>query len=136
MEATLPAEFAAAADLLDRSAVESAWQREARPEQLPPDGDWFVWLILAGRGWGKTRSGSEWLAARALSTQGDYAVIARSTQDLRETCLEGQSGLLRALGLRYDSPEYNRQTGLIRLPNGSRSSATAPSLPTAFAAAI
>jgi phage terminase large subunit-like protein len=117
---SLPPEFAAAADLLDRSAVESAWQREARPEQLPPDGDWFVWMIMAGRGWGKTRTGAEWLAARALSTPGDYAVIARSTQDLRETCLEGSSGLLQALGLSFDSPAYNRATGLIRLPNGSK----------------
>jgi phage terminase large subunit-like protein len=46
-------------------------------------------------------------------------VIGRSSQDTRETCLEGQSGLLRALGLRFDSPEYNRATGQIRLPNGS-----------------
>jgi hypothetical protein len=74
---------------------------------------------MAGRGWGKTRTGAEWLARQAQSSPGDYAVIARSSQDCRETCLEGQSGLLRALGLRFDSREYNRATGQIRLPNGS-----------------
>jgi phage terminase large subunit-like protein len=74
---------------------------------------------MAGRGWGKTRTGAEWLAHQAQSSPGDYAVIARSSQDCRETCLEGQSGLLRALGLRFDSPQYNRATGQIRLPNGS-----------------
>ncbi len=116
----IPPELAAAADLLDESPGDAAWRSEARPEQLPPEGDWFVWLIVAGRGWGETRSGAETLASWALATPGDWAVVARSTQDLRETCLEGSSGLLQALGLRFDSPEYNRQTGLIRLPNGSR----------------
>src|SRR5207248_40259 len=114
-----PAEFLAAADLLGPSESDSAWRSEARPQQLPPDGSWFVWLIMAGRGWGKTRTGAEWLAHRALSVPGDHAVIARSSQDLRETCMEGQSGLLRALGLSFDSREYNRATGQIRLPNGS-----------------
>jgi phage terminase large subunit-like protein len=110
---TLPApppEFLAAADLLGASEADSAWQREARPQQLPPDGEWFVWLIMAGRGWGKTRTGAEWLARQAQTNPGDYAVIARSSQDCPETCLEGQSGLLRALGLRFDSREYNRAT--------------------------
>jgi phage terminase large subunit-like protein len=76
-------------------------------------------VVMAGRGWGKSRTGADWLAHKALSTPGDYAVIARSTQDCRETCLEGQSGLLRALGLSYDSREYNKANGQIRLPNGS-----------------
>src|SRR5882757_9323941 len=37
------------------------WRFWARPSQLPPDGDWRVWLLLAGRGFGKTRSGAEWV---------------------------------------------------------------------------
>jgi phage terminase large subunit-like protein len=114
-----PPEFLAAAELLAAREPDSAWRREARQQQLPPDGDWFVWLIMAGRGWGKTRTGAEWLARQAQTNPGDYAVIARSSQDCRETCLEGHSGLLRALGLRFGSPEYNRATGQIRLPNGS-----------------
>jgi phage terminase large subunit-like protein len=81
---TPPTKFLIAADLLGPSE-DSAWRGEARPQQLPPDGDWFVWLIMAGRGWGKTRTAAEWLAHQALSTPGDYAVIARSTQDCRET---------------------------------------------------
>jgi phage terminase large subunit-like protein len=114
-----PAELLIAADLLAPSESNSAWRREARPQQLPPAGEWFVWLIMAGRGWGKTRTGAEWLAHQAQTNPGDYAVIARSTQDCRETCLEGQSGLLRALGLSFDSREYNKANGQIRLPNGS-----------------
>lgn len=96
------------------------WEREARAEQMPPAGEWFVWLIMAGRGWGKTRTGAEWLGRLAQTTAGrHFAVVARSTQDCRETCIEGPSGLLGALGLSIDSPQYNRTTGEIRLANGS-----------------
>jgi phage terminase large subunit-like protein len=65
-----PAEFLIAANLLGPSE-DSAWRQEARPQQLAPAGDWFVWLIMARRGWGKTRTGAEWLAHKALSTPGD-----------------------------------------------------------------
>jgi len=75
---------------------------------------------MAGRGWGKTRTGAEWLARKALTTPGsEWAVIARTTSDCRKTCIEGESGLLRALGLRRESREYNRNTGEIRLPGGT-----------------
>jgi phage terminase large subunit-like protein len=98
----------------------SGWTTQARPEQQPPDGGWFVWLIMAGRGWGKTRTGAEWLATQARQQAGrHFAVVARSTQDCRETCIEGPAGLLQALNLRIDSPGYNRTTGEIRLPNGA-----------------
>jgi predicted phage terminase large subunit-like protein len=114
-----PPEFLAAAELLAARTPDSAWRREARPEQLPPEGDWFVWLALAGRGWGKTWTGARWLSEQALSRPGDYAVIGRSEQDTREVCVEGRSGLLGALGLGIGSPAYKRGTGQIRLPNGS-----------------
>lgn len=94
--------------------------RHARHAQVPPEGDWFVWLIMAGRGWGKTRTGAEWLAREAQQhPSAHYAVIGRTTQECREVCLEGVSGLLRALDLRLDSPAYNRTTGEIRLKNGA-----------------
>jgi len=114
-----PPEFLAAADLFAARTPDSAWRREARPEQLPPEGDWFMWLILAGRAWGKTWTGARWLAEQAMNTPGDYGVIGRSEQDTRDTCIEGRSGLLGALGLRIGSREYRRGTGQIRLANGS-----------------
>jgi phage terminase large subunit-like protein len=114
-----PPEFVAAADLLGASEPDGAWRREARPEQLPPEGDWFIWLLLAGRGFGKTWVGARWLAEQAMRTPGEYAVIGRSEQDTRETCIEGQSGLLGALSLHRGSREYRRWTGEIRLANGS-----------------
>jgi phage terminase large subunit-like protein len=72
-----PPEFLAAADILAARAPDSASRREARPEQLPPDGDWFIWLVMAGRGFGKTWPGARWLAEQAKATPGDYAVVGR-----------------------------------------------------------
>ena len=119
-----PEKLAVYLELKRRVAARTVWRwgwpTLARPDQLPPDGDWFVWLIMAGRGWGKTRTGAEWLADQAM-TQPDtaWAVVSRTTQDGREVALEGRSGLLRALGLAIDSREYNRTTGEIRLSNGT-----------------
>jgi phage terminase large subunit-like protein len=45
-------------------AIETSWRALARPSQLPPDGDWSIWLVLAGRGFGKTRCGAESGSAR------------------------------------------------------------------------
>ena len=44
-----------------REAAKFDWRHQARPEQLAPSGDWFAWMILAGRGFGKTRTGAEWV---------------------------------------------------------------------------
>jgi phage terminase large subunit-like protein len=114
-----PPEFLAPANILVARERDSAWRSEARAEHLPPPGDWFVWLVCAGRGFGKTWAGAHWLAEQAQSSPGDYAVIGRSGQDCRETCVEGPSGLLAALGLNRGSREYRRGTGQVRLANGS-----------------
>lgn len=98
------------------------WRRSARPTQLPPRGRWRHWLIMAGRGWGKTFVGSNWLAERALTEVGDYAVVAPTLGDAKKICVEGESGLLAALG-GEDGPniqQYNRSEYVITLVNGSR----------------
>lgn len=72
-----------------------SWAFWARPEQIAPAGDWFVWLILAGRGFGKTRSAAEWIAERARKTaRGRFALVAPTLDDVRDTMVEGESGLL------------------------------------------
>lgn len=98
------------------------WRATARPSQLPPPGRWRHWLIMAGRGWGKTHVGSNWLAERALTDVGTYAVIAPTLGDAKKICVEGESGLLAALG-GEDGPnirQYNRSDYIIYLTNGSR----------------
>lgn len=92
----------------------------ARPEQRRPDGDWDVWLILAGRGWGKTRTGSEDLVEAAIADPGDYAVVAPTYGDARDVCVEGPSGVLAVLTRRCIGHTWNRSLGEIHLANGSR----------------
>lgn len=71
------------------------WRVWARPEQLAPDGNWRVWLLLAGRGFGKTRSGAEWVRAQVESGAAKrIALVAPTARDARLVMVEGESGLL------------------------------------------
>ena len=98
------------------------WVQEARPEQQPPDNDdWTVWLYLAGRGAGKTRSCAEWLAYKAaLKPETRCAIIARTFADARDTCAEGESGILTVLRRYQLLKHWNRSLGEIILTNKSR----------------
>lgn len=79
-----------------------------------------MWLICAGRMFGKTRAGAEWLAHQALTyPETTWGVIAPTKDKARTICLEGESGLLDVLKLAIFSKEYNRTTGEITLPNRS-----------------
>ncbi|WP_448585655.1 DNA-packaging protein [Thermaurantiacus sp.] len=79
----------------DRLRLLSDWRFLARPEQLPPPGDWSVWLILAGRGFGKTRAGAEWVTARALAEPGArIALVGATLADVEGVMVGGESGLL------------------------------------------
>jgi phage terminase large subunit-like protein len=75
------------------------WLKTARAEQLPPDGDWWdVWFILAGRGWGKTRTGAEHVVNYARTHPGaQIAVIGRTDNEARRILLNGPSGIRAAL---------------------------------------
>ena len=106
--------------LLERlEEYEHDWSLHAREEQLEPKGDWRVWLILAGRGFGKTRTGAE--TVRAWAQSGLYpriALVGETEHDVRSVMVEGESGILNI------SPPSNRpelQSSLRRLvwPNGA-----------------
>lgn len=82
----------------------NAWWWVGRPEQFRPPGDWLVWLIRSGRGWGKTRTGAEDLLDRvfrhpvdAFGQRTEWLVIAETLNDCRTACIEGNSGLLTVL---------------------------------------
>lgn len=62
---------------------------------MPPSGDWRTWLILAGRGWGKTRTGAEWVIDRVEDGHQRIALIGPTAADVRDVMVEGESGLLR-----------------------------------------
>jgi phage terminase large subunit-like protein len=72
-----------------------SWNKMARANQLAPPGDWNIWMILAGRGFGKTRSAAETI--KKWATSGQYkriALIANTIQEARQVMVEGESGLL------------------------------------------
>lgn len=56
----------------------------ARPNQLPPPGDWRGWLLLAGRGFGKTRTGAEWVRDQIRSGKRRIALVAPTAADARD----------------------------------------------------
>jgi phage terminase large subunit-like protein len=96
-----------------------------RPEQRTPSGEWDTWLYLAGRGAGKTRSAAEDSGAFGVRNPGTrQAVVAPTFADARDTCVEGESGLLAVFD-RYGWEEgreyqWNRSLGEIKAVNGSR----------------
>lgn len=105
-----------------RLAIARSWDWTARPSQLPPEGDWAVWLILAGRGFGKTRTGAEWVTALAARHPGArFALVGPTAHDALAVMLEGESGLLAVApdGLR---PEWRATRRELRWPNGAMAS--------------
>lgn len=72
-----------------RSRVRYEWRLFARPEQLPPDGDWLCWLLLAGRGFGKSRTGAEWTREQAKILPGSHgALIGPTAADVRDVMVK------------------------------------------------
>lgn len=88
--------------------------------QRVPSGDtWHIWLFMAGRGTGKTFTGSRWLLAQATRTKGDYAVVGPTFGDVRTICVEGPSGIIAALTEAGEGFEYHKTKFQITLSNGS-----------------
>lgn len=95
------------------------WERLARPNQLPPAGDWRYWLICAGRGFGKTRAGSEWIIHRARS--GNYkriGLIGETAADVRDVMVQGPSGVLTKSPDDF-RPRYYPSRRMLLWPNGA-----------------
>ncbi len=103
----------------DRLAVLKSWPWTARPSQLAPDGDWTVWLILAGRGFGKTRAGAEWVTAMARAHGGSrFALVGATQHDAVSVMLEGESGLL-AVAPENFGPVWKATKRQLHWPNGA-----------------
>lgn len=98
------------------------FERHARWNQLPPPGDWFEWLVMAGRGFGKTRMGAQYVRDRAynpkLGPGHRIALIGRTVSDVRDTMIEGESGLLSIFG-RDDRPQYQPSKRRVVFANGA-----------------
>ena len=97
----------------------SCWEFWARPEQLPPSGDWTTWLYLGGRGAGKTRAGAEWIRARVNAGAAKrIALVAATLAEARDVMVEGESGLL-AISSPIDRPRYEKTNRRLVWPNGA-----------------
>jgi len=95
------------------------WVMWARPGQLPPPGDWRTWLMLAGRGYGKTRAGAEWILYLAEETDLRIALVGPTEDEVRSVMVEGASGLLASAPADM-RPEWEPSRGLLTWPTGSR----------------
>lgn len=95
------------------------WPFWARPNQLAPEGDWTIWLLMAGRGFGKSRSGAEWVIQKARDLPGSYgALISMDAGSARDVMLEGESGILACSPPDF-MPNYEPSKRRITWPNGS-----------------
>jgi len=127
--ASLPASKQAEifADITEEQAAELLWRWDfwARPAQLPPEGNWSVWLILAGRGFGKTRTGAEWVRSivcgKTPLAAGAYkriALVAETAADARDVLVEGDSGILSVHPPDF-RPTYEPSKRRLTWPNGA-----------------
>jgi len=95
------------------------WRFWARAAQLPPPGDWRTWLILAGRGFGKTRTGAEWVRGEVeANRRGRLALIGATAADVRDVMVEGESGILATARPSF-RPNYEPSKRRVTWPNGA-----------------
>ena len=79
----------------EKAALRYIWRLQARENQIAPPGDWLTWLVMAGRGYGKTRTGAEWVRMRVESGDAKrIALVGRTLADARDVMVEGESGIL------------------------------------------
>ena len=123
--ASFAAALRASPSLVAAVDTRMAWLKTARPPQIPGVGSWRVFFMKAGRGFGKTRSWTEdawWYGYTRPGAR--MGIIAPTSGDIRDTCFEGESGLLNVIPpalLRGGSRDkaYNRSIGELYMANGS-----------------
>jgi phage terminase large subunit-like protein len=109
-------------------AILEEWWWQAHGGQIEPDAaadglPWRVWAIVAGRGFGKTRAGAEWVWARARENgEARIALVAASLDEVARVMVEGESGLL-ALARCDEEPVWISSRGILRFPSGAEAHA-------------
>ena len=107
-------------DRTERNDFKCLWEYQGRAGQLPPPGDWRIWMIMAGREFGKTRSGAEWVWMVAdANPRARIALVSSSLAQARAVMVEGESGLL-AISRPDGRPHYEASLHRIRFPNGAQ----------------
>ncbi len=104
----------------ERRTLRYHWRLWARDEQVAPPGDWRLWLVMAGRGFGKTRAGAEWVREIAEATpDARIALVAASLGEARAVMVEGESGLL-AVSAPGQLPLFEPSLRRLSWPNGAQ----------------
>ena len=117
-----PDQKALALQGFDPERLQWDWSFWGRPEQQRPEGDdWNIWLYLAGRGAGKTRTAAEWIREEAkYTTKGQlrFALVARTAADVRDVIVEGESGIINVTPP-SERPLYEPSKRRLTWPNGN-----------------
>ena len=103
----------------DQAVIKYTWEFWARKNQLEPPGDWRTWLILSGRGFGKTRSGAEWVNKKARD--GVYKrmhLVGATASDIRDIMVEGPSGIIDTSPPWFKA-QYRPTKRRVEWPNGA-----------------
>lgn len=95
------------------------WSIWARDAQLPPAGDWLWWLVLAGRGFGKTRTGAEFIRRRVAEGARSIALIGPTAADVRDTMIEVGPGSILKNSPPWDMPDYEPSKRRLSWRNGA-----------------
>jgi len=113
-------EFLKSLDEKSLGAFQHLWRLWARPKQLPPPTNWQVWLLMAGRGFGKTRAGAEWIRGLAEGAgQPELGLVGATFDDVRQVMVEGPSGVL-SISPKGGRPQWFVSRRLLVWPNGVR----------------
>lgn len=108
---------------IEKTAPEFAsfnWDNEGRPEQHPPTVPWWIWIIMAGRGWGKNRTGAEWIRRKVREMPGSRgALVARTAADVRDTMVHNPGSGLMSVFLPSERPTYQPSRRRLVWPNGT-----------------
>jgi len=105
------------------------WQSFARPEQVPPEGDWTTWLIMGGRGSGKTRAGSEWVRQLARNKVSPIALVGETIAEAVAVMINGESGIMR---ISPDNERPKLRSNMLIWPNGAEAMVLAANDPERF----
>lgn len=107
------------------AAIRHDWPTWARDDQLPPEGPWTTWVLMGGRGAGKTRAGAEWVRGLVFGRPpfsdrpvGRIALVGETLGDVRDVMIEGVSGLL-AVHSRAERPVWKTSLRRVEWPNGA-----------------
>jgi phage terminase large subunit-like protein len=105
----------------DLAALDAWFEFWAHRNQLPPnEAGWRVWLMMAGRGFGKTRAGAEWIHGLANARPGSrIALVGATIHEARSIMVEGVSGLLSVAGNHRQRIDWEPSLGRLTWPNGS-----------------